>query len=177
MTPSSLSIHGIYRDVLRDRERRVVHDSGWVSNTIVTRCRVLLASFVKNDPAAAGIRYLAVGRGDAAWDADGIPATNPDATTALVQAHEPPIDVGALAVDYLDAAGDVQQTPAASIQITATLEPGYPPPVAGLNTYPLREFGLFGELGGTPFMINSIRHPVIHKDAGATLIRVVRLYF
>jgi len=27
------------------------------------------------------------------------------------------------------------------------------------------------------YMINGIRHTVIHKDVSATLIRVVRLYF
>jgi hypothetical protein len=41
----------------------------------------------------------------------------------------------------------------------------------------LREFGLFGQLAGSDYMLNSIRHPVIHKDGDATLIRVVRLYF
>lgn len=176
MTTSSLAIHGLYRDVLRDEEGRVGYDSGWVSNTIVTHCRVLLASFLKNEP-TAGIRYLAVGQGDAAWDADGVPTTNPETTTALVQAYGAPIDVTELVVAYLDSNNVEVQNPTANIQITATLGPDYPEPVVGLNTYPLREFGLFGALAGTPYMINSIRHPVIHKDAGSTLIRVVRLSF
>jgi hypothetical protein len=39
----------------------------------------------------------------------------------------------------------------------------------------MREFGLFGELGGVPFMIDYIRHPLIEKDGAVTLERKVRL--
>lgn len=173
---SELSIRGIYRDVIRDGQGVVVEDRGWASNTIVTRCRVLLASFLKNE-SAGGIRHLAVGSGDAAWDSGGAPASDPDATTGLTAPYLPPIDVADLEVAFLDAGDEVQTEASNRLQITATLGPGYPAPVPGLSTYPLREFGLFAELGGGDSMINSIRHPVIHKDAAATLIRVVRLYF
>jgi hypothetical protein len=170
MTRSKLSIHGIYRDVVEDAERRVVRDSGWVSNTIVSRCHELLASFMKNGP-ASGIQYLEVGRGSDTWDAEPVPSG--PGQTALVD--ENPFKVEDLEVAYLDADDDVQEAPSNRLQITATLGPGYPP-VDG-TSYPLREFGLFGELDGEPYMINAIRHPVIHKDATTTLIRVVRLYF
>lgn len=179
MRNSNLSIRGIYRDVVEDGERVVVHDSGWISNTIVTRCRVLLASFMKNEP-ASGIHHLAVGQGKEAWDSDGPPVPVPK-TSKLVQGYKPWIGVDDLEVVYLDASDDVLDTPSPRLQITATLEPGYPPPLDDLSPYPLREFGLFGRLGdedsGEDYMINCIRHPVIHKDAAATLIRVVRLYF
>ena len=176
MNPSTLSIRGIYRDVLHKPRQGVVHDSGWVSNTIVSRFRVLLASFVKNQLPIHGLRHLAVGQGDPAWDSDGIPAPS-DASTALVQPYEDPIVAEDLEVEYLDIADEVQEDPSSRIQITAQLAPGYPPPTGGLDTYPLREFGLFGELAGVPYMLNSIRHPVIHKNSAATLIRIVRLYF
>ena len=52
-----------------------------------------------------------------------------------------------------------------------------PPPDENLSSYPLREFGLFGKYGTIPYMIDCIRHPVIHKDTSTTLVRVVRLYF
>lgn len=93
------SIKGIYRDVLLDADGQPIRDSRWVSNTVVTRCRVLLAGFMKSDN-TSGIHHLAVGRGD-----------------------------------------------------------------------PLREFGLFD---GKDYMINGVRHPVIHKDAASTLVRVIR---
>lgn len=97
------SIKGIYRDVLLDADGQPIRDSRWVSNTVVTRCRVLLAGFMKSDN-TAGIHHLAVvGRGD-----------------------------------------------------------------------PLREFGLFGLFDGKDYMINCVRHPVIHKDAASTLVRVIR---
>lgn len=176
MTTATLDIRGIYRDVLLRPGGHVERDSGWVSNTIVTRCRVLLAGFVRNEP-TDGIQYLAVGRGSDTWDTAGIPPSNPDTTTDLVQRYAPPLPFAELEMAYLDAADEVQSAPSPRLQVTATLGPGYPAPLTGLRTYPLREFGLFGRLGGVDYMINSIRHPVIHKDEAATLIRVVRLYF
>ncbi len=62
-------------------------------------------------------------------------------------------------------------------RITVTLGPSTPPPGSGETTFQLREFGLYGRSGGTDYMINSIRHTVIHKDESATLIRVIRLDF
>jgi len=56
------------------------------------------------------------------------------------------------------------------------MKPGFPAPVE-FNTYPLREFGLFGIFAGQPFMINCVRHPVIYKDLSATLVREIKLYF
>jgi hypothetical protein len=57
------------------------------------------------------------------------------------------------------------------VQITATLGPNEPP----ATTFELREFGLFGQVGGAPFMIDYIRHPLIQKDGAVTLERRVRL--
>ncbi len=177
MTKSNLSIRGIYRDFVEDAEGSVVYDSGWLSNTIVTSCRVLLASFVMNEP-AAGIRFLAVGQGSADWEKN--PAPPNPADTGLVDPE--PFKVENPEIVYLDENDGVQANPSSRIQVTAKLERGEPPPPSEtLKTYPLREFGLFGWLGdettGKANMINSIRHPVIHKDASASLIRVVRLYF
>jgi hypothetical protein len=45
------------------------------------------------------------------------------------------------------------------------------------TVFPLREFGLFGELNGVSFMIDYIRHPLIEKDVAVTLERRVRLIF
>lgn len=168
------TIQGMYRDILKDSDHGVIYDSGWHSNTIVDRCRILLAGFMRSD-SSSGIQYLAVGRGEEAWDDDGI-SDIPSTTIALVnQAADPP--VADLDFVYLNEADNAVAGPTQRIQITATLGPGYPAPLGGGTTYPLREFGLFGSFGATDFMINCIRHPVIHKGPTATLIRVVRLYF
>lgn len=169
-------IKGIYRDVLTSGDGRIIHDSGWTSNTIVDSCRILLAGFIKNE-ASTGIQFLAVGQGQDTWDAQGPPPSDPATTTDLVHRHAPPIPIGQLNLAYLDKDLNVVGQPTNRLQITATLAPGYPTPLAPLNTYPLREFGLFGHFKGQDFMLNSIRHPVIHKDAAATLVRVVRLFF
>ncbi len=126
---------------------------------------------------AGGIAGLAVGQGDAAWDSEGVPAASPSATTALVNRFNPPIPFAELDVVYLDANDQVVTGPSSRLQITATLNPGYPTPIAAASSYPLREFGLFGSLNGEDILINTIRHPVLHKDESSTLIRVIRLYF
>jgi hypothetical protein len=170
------SIKGIYRDILKGPDGRILEDRGWASNTIVTRCRVLLAGFMKNEP-SDGIQFMAVGQGLAAWDNTGAPAPDPATTTDLVNRFTPTIPVANLALVYLDDADHEVVGPTNRLQITTTLAPGYPTPLAPLTTYPLREFGLFGRFGPNDFLINCIRHPVILKDASTTLIRIVRLYF
>ncbi len=124
-----------------------------------------------------GIQYLAVGQGEEDWG-DGIPDTIPATTFNLAnQAADTPIEVGDLDFVYLDESDSPVSGPTQRLQISATLLPGYPAPIGGGTTYPLREFGLFGNYDGADYLINTIRHPVIHKGPTATLIRVVRLYF
>jgi hypothetical protein len=168
-------LKGMYRDILTAGDGRVLYDSGWASNTIVDRCRILLAGFMKNE-SSSGIQFLAVGQGSVDWDADGLPT--PDTTsTDLVTRYNPTIPVNRLSLAYLNEKGEVVVNPTNRLQIKATLEPGYPPPLASSKTYPLREFGLFGSFGDDDYMINNIQHPVIHKDATTTLVRVIQLYF
>ncbi len=170
------AIKGIYRDILKDTNDRLVSDSGWNNNTILNGCRLLLAGFMKND-IASGIQYLAVGQGQEAWDLEGAPAPDPATTTVLENRAYPSIPFSALEVVFLDSTDNIILEPSSRLQITATLAPGFPAPIAVETTYPLREFGLFGQLGTSEFMINNIRHPVLHKDENATLIRIMRLYF
>ncbi|MFH1217116.1 MAG: hypothetical protein V1706_11510 [Pseudomonadota bacterium] len=168
-------LKGIYRDIVKNGDGGIIHDSGWTSNTIVECCRILLAGFIRNEP-SDGIRHMAFGQGLDAWD-DGGPPPPDSMATGLVTPYNPPIAFTDLSVVYLNEGLSEVATPTSRLQITAILEPGYPTPLAPLTTYPLREFGLFGRLGGTDFMINSIRHAVIHKDTSATLIRMIRLFF
>lgn len=169
------AIKGIYLDRLYGADGRLCRDSGWQSNTILNGCRFLLAGFMMNET-ASGISSLAVGQGNPSWDDEGVPAASPT-TTGLVNRFNPPIPFAELDVVYLDANDQVVAGPSMRVQITATLVPGYPAPVAPSISFPLREFGLFGNLNGEDIMINTIRHPVLHKDEASTLIRVIRLYF
>jgi len=170
------AIKGIYRDRLYGADGRLRRDSGWRSNTILNGCRFLLAGFMMNET-ATGIASLAVGEGDPSWDTDGVPAVSPATTTGLVKRYNPPLPTAELALVYLDTGDQVVAGPSSRVQMTATLVPGYPAPIAPATHFPLREFGLFGRLNGEEVLINTIRHPVLHKDEASTLIRVVRLYF
>ncbi len=176
------ALKGTYRDILIEPGRGVIFDSGWNNNTIVDTCRMLLAGFMKSD-STSGIQYLAVGQGLESWDAD-IPDIVPATTDALMSKalntpppYKHPIVAADLDFAYLNASEKVVAGPTPRLQIKATLSPGVPQPVGGGTTYPLREFGLFGRFDNTDYMINCIRHPVIHKGPTATLIRSVRLYF
>jgi hypothetical protein len=173
----SASIRGIYRDILKGKGNNTIYDSGWVSNRIVDRCRTLLAAFMKNDQ-PHGIQYLAVGTGLEKWDTTGAPP--PD--SSVIQLEDPnPYKIQVDDIDfnlvYLNENDVEVDGPTNRLQITVTLGPKEPPAVEPLSSYPLREFGLFGKFGSKDYMIDCIRHPVIHKDVSATLIRVLRLYF
>lgn len=161
---------GIYRDILKHPDGRIVFDSGWKSNTIVAAGRTLLAAIMKNDQ-SRGIQYLAVGKGEDVWDSKPVPV--PDGLLGLV-APAPRDPHQTLNFAYLDATGNGVDKPTTRLQITATLPQGYPAPLQGTAYYPLREFGLFG---GDGYLINCVRHAVIHKDTAATLVRVIRLSF
>ena len=186
MKKISLPIKGIYRDILTGSDNQVIHDSGWSSNTIVNPCRIMLARFMKegaqNVTKTEGIYYLVVGQGDESWDCG--PeiqlGCDPSDIIDLYQRYDPPIYRDKLQLFYLDEQGKKLPdncSPTNRLQIEALLEPGYPAPCTPNQTYPLREFGLFGRFKGDQYMINWIRHPVIHKDQSSTLERIVRLEF
>ena len=179
MQTYTVNLKGIYRDVATAADGTVLYDSGWCSNTIVERCRILLAGFIRND-STSGIQHLQVGQGDVMWDANGAPTPNSGETALVAPAADAPITFANLEVAYLSPGGTTlpaTDPPTPQLQITATLPAGYPAPLAGESVYPLREFGLFGQFGSTLYMINNVRHPVIFKEASTTLTRIVRLYF
>jgi hypothetical protein len=161
---------GMYRDRLITASR-VVIDRGWHSNVIVDRARLLIAGFMRGD-AAAGIRRLLIGRGDAGWD------TSPEGPARTAQELVDPapfeLTLASPAIAYVNAAGDVTQGPTNRLRLAVTLGANEP---SGDDPYPLREFGLFGEFDGDSYMINYVRHRVIHKPADATLVRTIQLVF
>jgi len=72
--------------------------------------------------------------------------------------------------------------PTNRLQVAVRLGPGVPPwPEPGPDpdhpTSTLREFGLFGQLGGATVLINYITHVAIAKDAASTLDRIIWLVF
>jgi len=178
------SLKGIYRDILKDQNNNIIFDSGWQKNKIVHRCRNLLAAFMKNDDTkpATGIVRLRVGQGLEVWDTEGAPVPG-DSDTGLVTPHPTfTVELTDLDLAYLNPSGVEVEEPTNRLQVTATLGNNQPLPLEPqLTSYPLREFGLFGEYNdGTEtqeYMIDCIRHPLIDKDVNTTLIRVVRLYF
>lgn len=161
-------IKGTYRDIVRGPDGAVIYDSGWQSNKIVDSCHTLLAALVKGESAKL---LLKIGSGDNTWEG-GNPPEPPNAATDLVTPYEqPPLDK--LETSYLETSGAATNTPKNRMQIKATLGPDYPSDA----NYPLREFGLFGMVGSTPYMINCVRHPTIRKGQNATLVRTIFLEF
>lgn len=170
-----ITIKGSYQDRLLDKKNTEIFNSGWKSNLIVLRCRILLAAFISNDT-ALGIRSLQVGRGDPSWDTTPPPVPDPKTIVQLVDSSPFTIPHTALTVNYLNADYEIVAEPTNHIQIVAKLEQNEPAP-ASEPPFPLREFGIFGELNGTPFMINCIRHSLIEKYGSTTLERTLRLIF
>ncbi len=172
------TIRGIYRDLLYDKDKRLLHDSGWRSNLIVLRCRILLASFMMNEN-PLGIQQVKIGKGDAAWDETQPAAADPATTTDLVDTDPFIIPVADLTLEYLQPNGEPVTNPDQKtkyVQVTMQLDPGEPPPVSD-SVYPMREFGLFGELNGEEYMLDYIVHPLIEKHKLASMERKVRLLF
>jgi len=165
---------GMYQDQLI-RGGRAIHDTGWRSNIVVDRCRQLLAAFMRGDSAAIGVQSIDVGRGNPMWD------TTPELPSAgavqLVDTAPVTIPVATTDMSYLDATGNPVPGPPHRLQIVVTLAPAMPPVPMGETSYPLREFALFGVFGGERYMIDCVHHPVVHKAAGDTLVRTIRLVF
>ncbi len=173
-------LSGRYRDVVRGPDGRVLWDAGWRSNAITADFRRLLAAAMRGaPPVAAGIQGLQVGAGLAAWDPPpGPPAATP-AQTALVDPAPHTVAAIDLTIDFLVPDSDVvSATPTNRIQIFAALGPGVPPwPDGGHVSSTLREFGLVGELDGSPVLLNYVTHPAIPKDPASTLERTIWLVF
>lgn len=174
-----VQIEGIYRDVLRGPSGEIIRDAGWKPNLIVLRCRELLAAFMKGDGTEAplGIQSLKLGRGDTAWDTVPPPKA-PETSTQLVDDTPFVIPKDALTLQYLNGNNEVSPAPTNRLEIIAVLGPGQPDPQSGLpSPYPIREFGLFGQLKDVDYMIDYVRHPLIEKDVAVTLERRIHLIF
>ncbi|MDN3522552.1 hypothetical protein [Halomonas ramblicola] len=166
---------GIYHDLIVHGDGRY-QDRGWCSNRVVNRCRILLAAFMRGDSRVApGVQLMALGRGEPSWDTT--PPESPAASAqALVDASPVTIAAADLDLAYLDATGESLGEASHRLQVSVTVIGG-DLPIAGDGTFPLREFGLFGRFDGEDYMIDYVRHPVIHIGSGDTLVRRIRLVF
>jgi hypothetical protein len=174
----TLELHGLYRDVLRGPDGRILWDRGWVRNAIVLDCRLLLATLMGGPATGKGIQGMRVGQGLDSWDTSGPPAPTPK-QKALVDPQPFLLKKSDLQIDFIDGA-TVSGTPTNRIQIVATLGPNVPPwpdPPTGHASGNLREFGLVGEIDGAETLINYVTHPVIVKDPASTLTRTIWLVF
>lgn len=175
MNKITQQLNGKYWDQLLPAQGECI-DFGWRNNVIVNQCRQLLAGFVKGDT-ASGIQYIALGRGDVNWD-DDMPSPPDMSTDALVDIapHTIPVGSAAMEIEFLDTAGSVSLVVTDRIQVAVTID-GASLPIVGDETFPLREFALFGNLAPDDYMIDYVRHPVIHIGTTDTLIRRVKLVF
>lgn len=174
-----MTLRGMYRDVLRDTQGRVICDRGWHSNAIVTDCRRLLAGFMLGENTTLGIQGIRLGAGNPAWDQPpGTPPSTP-AQTQLVDPNPHFVPSNDLQLNYLIPDTDSETAnPTNRLQIFASLGPNVPPwPDANHPSSTLREFGLVGQLAGEEILINYVTHPAIPKDPASTLERTIWLVF
>lgn len=177
---ATVGLSGHYRDVLRGPAGNLIWDRGWKKNAIVADCRVLLATFMRGDPATSGITGLQVGAGLAAWDLIGPPPATPG-QPKLVDPSPATVLPANFQVSFLSGGAEVL-TPTSRIQVKATFQAGDLNPPWPNATHPasnLREFGLVGAIAGNPdpVLINYVTHPVIALDPASTLERTIWLQF
>ena len=168
---------GIYRDRLITASGKQL-DRGWRSNIIVDNCRDLLGAFMAGNSDVHGVQFIQIGQGDSAWDSN--PPAAPAAGTNQLEDLSPfTLAIGSpqFTLEFLNIGNEPVTGPTNRIQITISLEPGSPPIGMGEESYPLREFGLFGRIGIDNYMIDYVRHPVINKGPDDTLVRTIRLVF
>lgn len=165
---------GIYNDQLIRPKGEIV-DFGWRSNIIVDRCRYLLAAFMKGE-SSSGIHLLKLGKGLENWDDD---PPDPPVRTIEQLSDPSPVDIliSGDQIEYLDAQGSPVSGPTHRLKVSVTISPGDLPIADGETSFPLREFGLFGMFGSEEYMIDYVRHPVIHKEDADTLDRTINLVF
>lgn len=168
-------ITGTFRDLLLDDAGQVLYDSGWRQNAIMSGCRVLLAALIKGD-AEAGIKYWAVGEGQAAWDT--APPTTIDRTRLQSEVARQAIAAPQIQfwnTQWQTPGNDMpSSTPSFALDIRAEFKEA----IWGKT---LREFGLFGGNAAaganTGYLINHKVHTPLQVPSGATLQRRLVLTF
>jgi hypothetical protein len=145
---------GIYHDVICS-ENGSTKDFGWRNNLIVDRCRILLSAFMFGDSNSTGIQFLSLGRGLESWDDNGPGSPVPEDVTLV---DSSPVNINLtdaeLTITYLDVTNTPTATPSQRLQLELDLPAGFLPLAPGEDTFPLREFALFGRYNTDDFMID-----------------------
>lgn len=175
MTKQNILPKGEYLDRLIHEDGRLV-DYGWRPNVIVDQCRQLLAAFLHGQT-VSGIQHISLGRGDVSWDSLPYEAPVPSTSSLIdLSPHDIAVADAEMNVSYLDVAGNTTSDVHSRIEVSVTIE-GDSLPIGSGETFPLREFALYGELNSGDYMIDYVRHGVIHIGQGDVLTRRVRLVF
>lgn len=148
-------------------------NTGWRPNQVQNTNAQLLASLMKKQAGLEGIQYIAIGSGQASWDA-GAPTQDAGDTTLDTELYRQAVP--AVDISFRDAGtlADIDPTPSNVIQVDATIGLA-----DAVGTH--REFGLFGgDASGAAdsgYMVNWIVTPRIDKDALMTIQRTIRFTF
>jgi hypothetical protein len=142
-------------------------------NTVVNDCSKLIACLMKAQAGYGGIKYWAVGKGDASWNNDAPPSPTVNDTKLLVETYRKALDP-VNDIKFLDSNNAETATVTSKLQIKITF-------LESEANGELREFGLFGGTAdGTAnsgLMINRKIHPLIYKTSGMKLERIIRVQF
>lgn len=148
---------------------RVLHDSGWMKNVICDTNGLLLAALNKGQAGYTGIAFLAVGRGDAAWDTSGVPEPSPLRTRLVDELARQ-----AVTIAFLDGANQPTAQLTNRLEVSAVFGDGQ---ADGAH----REFALFGgnatAAPDSGLMVNYRTQQVKHKGAGEQLTITVRVIY
>ncbi|MBA2497473.1 MAG: PASTA domain-containing protein, partial [Acidimicrobiia bacterium] len=136
----------------RERTDGTVVDRTWQPNLVVRGCLDLVGALLCEDSDADGLRWLAVGAGDPAWDAG---APNPDPSRVALTAETARVAL----VPRRSLEVDIER---GRVLVTARFP-------RGAVTGPIREVGLFGGadasvLPGSGRLVNHRVEPVVDHD-------------
>jgi beta-lactam-binding protein with PASTA domain len=156
-------VRGGFRDRLESRSGTRV-ETPWTANLVVYRALDLIGHLLCNARGLAGICYLAVGEGDASWDASPPPA-DPARTRLTAETFRTRLEPGD-SLTYDPASGRVH--------VRVSLG-------RGQATGTLRELGLFGgnasSRPGSGFLVNHKVHAPLEKGEDDVLERELFLAF
>jgi hypothetical protein len=190
-------IQGLWRDIMRDSQGKLIEVTPWKSNLVVNIFANLAALLTAGNGVGGlgttwdGVQYMVVGSGLTAWDTGGVPSPNAGDTNLINE-----IARKLVTAQMVDSSGNVIASPTYStatnrLLITATFN-------VGEANGTLREWGLVGgNASGTPtipatgtangavsgygFMVDRVTHAAINKLSGVgndfSLTRLVTLIF
>ena len=137
-------------------------------NLVVNSFLKLIMTLCKGEPGYGGIKYWAVGSGEASWDTS---LPNPEINATRLTTEIGRVQIDPSKISYLTVDMAVSPTPTNIIQIKHVFGP------SDCNG-PWREFGIFGGNAtgeaNSGIMINKRHHGVITKTSDMTIERTMK---